>query len=70
MNTVVPQAWIIQEKLRRDKERRRKEREGDPLPISLPVPDSKDDWEYPPSNRPVSEHPDERKQGTVIIIDI
>lgn len=40
-NTVVPDAWIIEEKMRREQERKRKEGEELPLPISLPnVPDA------------------------------
>lgn len=65
MNTIIPQAWIIDEQLRIERERRRKESEGDSLPITLPNSvDDERDLLNPPT--PEAESP----KGGVIIIDI
>ena len=62
MNTIVPQAWIIQEKIRRDKERQRKEAEDNSLPISLPEQD--DEFvDFGQSGQ-------EADKSTVVIIDL
>lgn len=66
MNTVVPQAWIIQEKKRREEERRRRESENDSIPISLPKDHEMDD-EYFEQQRPAADAP---SKSTVIIIDL
>ena len=66
MNSIVPQAWIIQEKIRQEKERRRKENEDNSLPISLPQI-SEEDEEYLDLEKSKKETP---QNGTVIIIDL
>ena len=68
MNTIIPQAWIIQERIRREEERKRKESEGNFVPISLPEqPDYEEEYFDPQKNPGDSTSP--QKQN-VIIIDI
>lgn len=66
MNTIVPQAWIIQEKKRRDEERRRRESENSSVPISLPN-DSEFEGEY---FEPSKAKPEIPPNTRIIIIDI
>lgn len=65
MSTVVPQAWIIQEKIRQEAERRRNESGDNWLPVSLPEYDE----EYFDPEHP-KKYESGSKESTVIIIDI
>lgn len=64
MNTVVPDAWIIEEKIRRDRERQRKENEDNSLPISLPNMGEERPFDIDKSPR------DKTTTSSVIIIDL
>jgi hypothetical protein len=66
MNTVVPSAWIIQEKKRREEERRRRESENDSIPISLPNDLELDDEYFEPKAPKTEPAP----KSTIIIIDL
>ena len=66
MNTIVPQAWIIQEKKRRDEEKRRRESENSSVPISLPNDSDIEDEYFEHSKAKPEAAPNTR----VIIIDI
>jgi hypothetical protein len=66
MNTIIPQAWIIQQKKRQDEERRRKESESTSVPLSLPNDFDIDD-EYFERGEAIPETP---PKSTVIIIDL
>lgn len=65
MNTIIPQAWIIQEKIRREQAAQRRENNEATLPASLPQSPELD--EYDPGEL-VTGAP--RPESTVIIIDI
>ena len=62
-NTVVPDVWIIEEELRREKERKKKESGETPYEMPVQTPQS---WEYEP------EKPKDpsKKEGTMVVIDL
>lgn len=58
---IVPEAWIIEEEIRRERKKREQERVPDRLPINLPVRE----------NNPRPRHDKDRTETKrVIIIDI
>lgn len=62
LNVAVPDAWIIEEELRRERERKKKDQERSPLPFELPTN------EDVPLEEPKSKHhPD---HSNVIIVDL
>jgi hypothetical protein len=66
VNTVVPPAWIIQEKKRREDERQKIQDESNSIPISLPKDFDSDD-EYPETRTPIQ---DDSRKTTIIVIDL
>lgn|GEM_PF-6677955 len=66
MNTVVPQAWIIQEKKRREEERRKEENEGSSIPVNLPK-DLEPDSEYAEH---ITHDQGTSPKSTVIVIEL
>ncbi len=65
LNTVIPPSWIIEEELRRDKEKERKKRAQEPIPLRLPQPYYYDDAPY---QSPKTDK--EQQQERVVIIDL
>lgn len=66
MNTVVPEAWVIQEKRRREEERRKKENEGISVPLNLPK-DLEPDSEY---LEQITQDQGTLPKSTVIVIEL
>ena len=62
-NTVVPDVWIIEEELRREKERKKKEIGESPYEMPVQTPQ---EWEYEPE-KPKD---NSKKEGTMVVIDL
>lgn len=62
-NTVVPDVWIIEEELRREKERKEKRSGETPYEMPVQTPQS---WEYEPEKPKDSG----KKEGTMVVIDL
>lgn len=66
MSTVIPDAWIIQEKTRRDSDKQRKDAGEPAIPISLPEPSGL----HNPKPSQGTSKPIQPKEESVVIIDL